>query len=148
MIGGRRMLYGDRGAPVAASGNAPRITSTSRVSPPPVGAERFADDDDPGYAEPSREPIRGSTTPRPQPARDERPAAATSSGERARSGHTIPGGPEKGVALEDAADRSLAYWEERISNSIAEGSSRFPDKDQALVDALRAEMSARDGGGR
>lgn len=145
-LGGRRALYGGPSAGPLVSASRPAQSGAPRLSPPPIDRSRTDDDDDEFTrgAPQRQEPLRGQSTPgRGQPARED-VSAQSSDDDRERSGFTIPGGREKGVAIEEAGDESLSYWEQRITASLDEGTSRYPDKDRALVEALRAELGARE----
>lgn len=63
------------------------------------------------------------------------------------SEHVIPAGNAKGTPLSQATDRDLKYWNDRIAKDLAEGSSRFPDRDRPLGEAIAAELARRAGGG-
>ena len=60
----------------------------------------------------------------------------------------IPGGRNKGLALEDPAvePRDLAYWASRIEEGLAAGTARNADRDRALARAMRIELGRREGG--
>jgi hypothetical protein len=55
----------------------------------------------------------------------------------------VPGGKEKGVSLHEASASTLEYWIDRIGGAIDAGDSRNPQRDTALVHAMRAEMKRR-----
>lgn len=61
-----------------------------------------------------------------------------------RSGLTLPGGPNKGQAVEDASDESLAYWSRRIAGGLDGGTARRGDRE--LYEAMCAEITWRAGG--
>ncbi len=151
MLGGRRALYGEVGstpsAPTTVHAAVPRQASAPRLAPPPVGSAREEEDDIP-FGGPAREPLREQGTPQQQPVRSDAPTSNGGDEERSRSGVTIPGGDERGVAIEDASDRTLEYWEARISKAVADGTSRYPDKDREVARAMRDEIAARAEGGR
>ena len=61
---------------------------------------------------------------------------------------TIPGGQQKGTPIDEADDRSLNYWVDRISKSLAEEpGGRFADRDTQWLEAARAELARRAAGG-
>lgn len=153
MLGGRRMLYG-RELPASSRASAPidvtpRQASIpaqprARLAPPPVGTSHFDENDEPRAAAPMRS---DSTPAQPSPARDSAEPARQEAPERGRSGAVIPGGDERGTPIEEASDRSLEYWERRIAKGLAEGTSRYPDRDESLVAAMRGELEFRANGG-
>lgn len=61
------------------------------------------------------------------------------------SGHTIPGGDERGVPLEKASDGSLRFWERRIDARLQSGETpaRHVASDRKLLEAIRAEFARR-----
>jgi hypothetical protein len=59
---------------------------------------------------------------------------------------TIPGGREKGATLTEASVDSLGWWANTIAGNLEEGKSKYPDRDQAWLDAARAEQARRHGG--
>jgi hypothetical protein len=62
--------------------------------------------------------------------------------------HTIPGGPSKGTALSEADDKSIKYWLDRREKELAgEPDGRFAADNQAWIDAAKAELHRRAGGG-
>ncbi|GMV18397.1 MAG: hypothetical protein AMXMBFR56_66210 [Polyangiaceae bacterium] len=63
------------------------------------------------------------------------------------SEHVIPAGNAKGTPLAQATERDLKYWNDRIARDLAEGTSRFPDRDRPLGEAIAAELARRAGGG-
>jgi len=91
-----------------------------------------------GPAEPTGEAPAPGPTATPPTA-----AAAPATEAPGRSGHVIPGGHSKGVAVEDAADRDLSYWIDRLDRSLADGTSRSKERDTALVKAMSAELTRR-----
>ena len=138
MLGGRRTLYG-HASPAPAALPAPRAmralpaaTRSAGAPPPPVGQTQWDDDDDlpDSYQHGAAEQALRQPTP---PAR----------GEGELSGLLVPGGSEKGSAIEHASDSTLQYWIGRIGTGLDAGESRSPARDQQLVDAMRAEMGAR-----
>lgn len=60
---------------------------------------------------------------------------------------TIPGGQEKGVALSDATTKSITWWLNKMKAQLADGTARFPDRDQDWVDAAEEELARRADGG-
>lgn len=50
------------------------------------------------------------------------------------------------IPVSEADDRDLTYWEGRIAKELDEGTSRYPDRDQRRLDAVRAELALRAGG--
>lgn len=56
---------------------------------------------------------------------------------------TIPGGKEKGFSLADASEATITWWASKMRNSIADGTARFPDRDQEWVDAAEEELARR-----
>lgn len=155
-LGGRRALFGGGSpapAPAMITARAVQPSSAPRLAPPPVGHARFDDDDrdDDEYTrgapqrDRQREPIRSEPTPnRSQPAREQ--ADANDAPDRGASGFEIPGGRNKGQPIEDASDNDLEFWRDRISQRFDAGEvdPRFADKDKALLDAIKAELDARD----
>lgn len=126
-----RSLY-STGAPVT------HATQPVRLSPPPVGSVP-ADDEDDGYAD-----DRGGVPPQ-QEQREASPSQAQPS--TTASGHLIPGGNSKGTPIEDASDRDLEYWSNRIAGDLAEGKSRNPSRDAPLQKAMADELAKRQGAG-
>lgn len=51
------------------------------------------------------------------------------------------------IPVAEADDRDLTYWEGRIAKELDEGTSRYPDRDQRRLEAVRAEIALRAGGG-
>ena len=61
---------------------------------------------------------------------------------------TIPGRQQKRTPIDEADDRSLNYWVDRISKSLAEDpGGRFADRDTQWLEAARAELARRAAGG-
>ncbi len=50
------------------------------------------------------------------------------------------------IPVTEADDRDLTYWEGRIAKELDEGTSRYPDRDQKRLEAVRAELAHRAGG--
>lgn len=151
MLGGRRALYGgerdSRALPAPRAVQA--LPATQRLAPPPVGSVPFDDDDDLPDSWKQAPQARAEAAPRDvsaQQAEQQAPAQTQAKPAAAGrvSGFTIPGGKEKGVALEAASDESLQWWSKRIATNLDSGESRFPDKDQRLLDALHGEIDARE----
>lgn len=146
MLGGRRTLYGNAPAAPAAlpAPRAMRALPAAAKSvgspPPPVGQSAWDEDDDlpESYQQaPSQQEPR-QATPAAQRRQDSGGAE-----EGQLSGFTVPGGSEKGTPIEHASDSTLQYWAGRIAKALDAGESRSADRDQRLVDAMRAEMEAR-----
>ncbi len=49
------------------------------------------------------------------------------------------------VRVTDAADKDLTYWTGRISQTLEDGDSRYPERDGAILAAMRAEIARRNG---
>jgi hypothetical protein len=97
----------------------------------------------PVHALPARDvqaPAPMASAPIASAPRDATPQAATAP---ARSGFTVPGGPEQGRPIEDASDGTLAYWVRRIGESLNTGTARNPERDRQLVAAMDHELTAR-----
>ena len=145
MLGANAALYGQ-------SANAPAALPqhSAGYAPPPVGQSREPFYDDEGdfveaEVEPEPQPRREAAQPQQQATQ-----AATQqapAGDVPRSGVTIPGGPEKGVAIEEASVKSIEYWAERIAKSLEDGSARYPESDQKKLDAMDRELVRRREGG-
>ena len=136
-LGGQRALYGrPSNAPLTDPTPAP-----ARLAPPPVGTTVADDDDDfpESYREAAGEPAA--------PARNTQAQAAEPARQAARSGHVLPGGNSKGTPIEEASDRDLEYWSNRIAGDLAEGKSRNPTRDAPLQKAMAAEFAKRQGAG-
>lgn len=135
-LAGASALYG---APAAhAQHVAPMLP---RSAPPPVGSVPADDDDDlpdSWQQAPARTEQRQAQSEPVQQQAQARPAASGRV-----SGFKIPGGKEKDVALEAASDEALQWWSKRISTNLDSGESRYPDRDQKLLDALHGEIDAR-----
>jgi hypothetical protein len=143
MLASSRALYGD--AAIARASAVPQF----RPAPAPALGRGQLDDDDEGAPSPAAETaLEAQPAPAaapaeaapPQPteaAHDEKPRAATA------SGFLVPGGHFGGKPIEEADDRSLTYWAGRLEEALANGTARHPDKDRALVEAMRAELQAR-----
>lgn len=135
-LAGASALYG---APAAhAQHVAPMLP---RSAPPPVGSVPADDDDDlpdSWQQAPARTEQRQAQS---EPAQQQAQARPAASGRV--SGFKIPGGKEKDVALEAASDEALQWWSKRISTNLDSGESRYPDRDQKLLDALHGEIDAR-----
>lgn len=150
MLGGRRALYGDDGhaglpAPRAVQA-LPATTKVGGTPPPPVGQSHQWDDDDDLPESWNQAPARAEQRQAaPQQTRQREPGDDdVEPPQRERvSGFTIPGGREKGTPIEDASDDSVQWWANRIAENLDAGEARYPDKDQRLLDALRAELEAR-----
>lgn len=138
MLGANAALYGQ-------SPNAPAALPqhSAGYAPPPVGQSRepFYDDES-DFVEAEIEPEPQSAHQPQQQATQQAPA-----GDVPRSGVTIPGGPEKGVAIEEASVKSIEYWAERIAKSLEDGSARYPESDQKKLDAMDRELVRRREGG-
>lgn len=64
------------------------------------------------------------------------------------SAFVIPGGRSKDTPIGEAADKDLEYWIGRISGDLEQNpEKRFADRDRAWLDAARAELAQRGGGG-
>ncbi len=163
MLAGARALYGDT-APRRLPAPAPV------VSAPPL-REELEDDDIAPEPEPAEaEQVSRASTSSASPAaagptelprgRDTAPAAFRSeqpdepppaddshAAEREPSGSVIPGGRHKGQAIEDADDRDLAYWADRIEGDLEAGRTKpsFRERDEKLVAAIRREQAWRAG---
>jgi len=145
MLGANAALYGQ--AP-----NAPAALPqhSAGYAPPPVGQSRepFYDDEDGGFVEaeiePEPQPRREAAQPAQQP---QQQATQAPGGDVPRSGVTIPGGREKGVAIEEASVESIEYWAERIAKGLEDGSARYPEADQKRLDAMDRELIRRREGG-
>jgi hypothetical protein len=140
-LSGQKGLYGR--SPVG--GLSEPVPAPARLAaPPPVGR---GTDDSGEYAfdtsTPS-EPAQQQT--QQQPKTEAKPAQPTQSGGHASSGFKIPGGKAKGTPLEDAEDRDLEYWAERIGKELNAGTSRDEERDGALHAALVAELQGRKDG--
>lgn len=152
MLGGRRALYGgerDSGRALPAPRSVQALPAPQRQAPPPVGSVAADDDDDlpdswqQAPAQPARAEQRQA---QPQASRQRDPGdddGAEPPHREQRSGVVIPGGNNKGTPIEDASDRDLQFWVGRISTSLDAGESRNATRDQAMVDAMRAELEAR-----
>lgn len=68
----------------------------------------------------------------------------TADAPRAASGFTIPGGRAKDTPLESAEQKDLTYWLTRIDRDLADDTSKFPNRDAELAEAIRAELARRD----
>lgn len=128
-LGGTTALYGGGHAQV------PQL-----MGPPPVGS---VDDDDDGYDYDTGEVL---DTAGEQVSQKPASSAQPRQPQGEASGFKIPGGNAKGTLLENAADRDLAYWHNRIGKDLNEGTSRDADRDRDLWDALGAEINRRAGG--
>lgn len=145
-LGGRRSLYGN-GAAVGAP-------APARLAPPPPVGSTYVQDDDESpaeYHETTAEPQQYEQ-PRAQPAetraapeqqRSEHSAGADPS---KRAGYKMPFGRSKDKAIEDADKGDLEWMATTIAGKIADGSSRYPDKDGQFVKAMHAEIAKRGGG--
>ena len=134
MLGGMLALFGP---PVQEQ--APRMLApvpTVHALPPASNIPDAEVDDDAPH---EQDPAPAATPHEPTPA-----SAPTS-----RSGFQIPGGRNKGAAIEDADDRDLSYWAGRISEDLDAGKTKpaFRERDEALARAIRAEQGRRAGGG-
>lgn len=58
----------------------------------------------------------------------------------------IPGGHAKGTPLEEATDKDLRYWADRIGRDLDAGESRDEGRDRPLHQAMVAELAKREGG--
>lgn len=117
----------------------PQAPPTPRRLPaPPVGASRDDDDD---FDPPQQ--TRQASPPPSEP----RSKTATGGGDAAQSGFQVPGGRDKGKDLVDADDSSLTYWSKRIGDGLDAGTSKYADRDRALLVAMRLEIARRDGSG-
>lgn len=139
-LGGARSLYGNRHS--APPAQLPAPASAPRLAPPPPIGSTAADEDDGGYYD------QGDTSEPVATAADgggDRPSEPPDAGapEPQLSGHTIPGGKNKGAPIEDADDRDLNYWIGAFEKSINDGSSRNPAKDRERLAAFRAEIQRR-----
>lgn len=138
VLGAQRSLYG---APASLAAPVP-----VELRRPPAVPDADWDEDDVEPARRSAKTVGGPRVPSEEPRREPAPPPASASGatsERAVSGFVIPGGHEEGVPVEDASDRTLAYWVAHISRKLDAGEARYPEKDAALVDAMIAVQSAR-----
>jgi len=104
--------------------------------PPPLAARAtpvIVDDDDPGLDE------------APPPRREIPAESKSSSDDRQATGDwTIPGGPEKGVPLEEAKEKTLTWWIDKIESNLAEKpNSRYAVRDGQLLAAMQAEVERR-----
>lgn len=115
----------------------PSPPTPRRLPAPPVGATR---DDEEDFDPPALTRQAPPSEPR------QRAQPSTSGGGVAQSGFNVPGGRDKGKDLVDADDSSLAFWSKRIGDNLAAGTSKYPDKDRALLGAMQAEIARRSGG--
>jgi len=126
-------LYGQ---PQAFPAPAPQ-PALSTHTPPPVGS--VPPDED--YIDVEPEPPRQPRQAPPQQARAPQQSGPAST-------HTIPGGPKKGTPLVEASDEDLDYWSRRIGEAVENPEkAQWRDQNQALLDAMLAEMDARKAGG-
>lgn len=136
MLGGVRALYGHGANPVPSGPALPGPTP-----PPPVGTVRDLDDAPPAEKLP----------PARQPApRDAAPSSPTSApaGTPADSGDfMIEFGKNKGKRLRDLSARQLEWYRDTFEQNIADpDKARFVDKNSEALQAVLAEMAARDDG--
>jgi hypothetical protein len=141
-----------RGAAAMFGESAARRLAAAPIAPAlPPASDFTADGEVIDEFEP--EPAAAAPEPTPAPA----PQAATSAAPASpapetapptgpRSGLVIPGGRSKGTAIEDADDRDLTYWADRLEQGLADGSARDAARDEALARAMRAEQARRDEG--
>ncbi len=136
MLGGVRALFGP-----------PVEETVRRLLPPPAPVHALPPATDTGGV--SDAPIVEAAAPSAAsaPPVESASAPAATAPRPACSGFTIPGGRSKGTLLEDAEDRDLTYWTDRIAGDLAQGRGKpqYAERDQALVDAMRAELARREG---
>jgi hypothetical protein len=138
-----------RASPVAGPHVPPPATAPAQGAPPPYGppSGQGSRGAPPQYAPP---PDAGQTQRgpgAPQAGRQESMpygGAPAPAGKPRRSGLVLPGGPNKGQAVEDASDESLAYWSKRIAGGLDAGTARRGDRE--LYEAMCAEIEWRVGG--
>lgn len=148
MFGANTALYGSEARLETHHHNTPRH------APPPVAsrAEPLDDDFDDDAIDVDPEPRRDAPpAPRQQAAAPaqgapSQPVQGQAPAPVSYSGLTVPGGQEKGLPIEEASDKTLDYWANRIADSLDNGNSKYPDKDQKWLTAAQAEMARRNGG--
>jgi hypothetical protein len=139
MLGGSRALFGPA-APAAAP------TQRQLKTPPPVSATPAARHDDCGPGDYIDAPLppasdEGVIDAHGEPAQQARPPSN-------RGGSfAIPGGREKGTALAEASDSTLEWWRNKIATDLDNGTTKeqFRAKDEALLEAMEAELARRQG---
>lgn len=116
---------------------APEAPARPRVSPPPpVGSVEDPWDDESGV-------VDAAVVDDASPASS--PKSSASRSRRSANGHVIPGGKAKGTPLAEAEDRDLTYWHKRIGEELEAGTSKFPERDEDLFEALDDELRRRRG---
>lgn len=146
-LGGRQSLYGSASTPAPRALEAP--PPAPRLAPPPPVGSVPADEDDDLPESWGGAPARAQR----QPERTQEPARQREPGDddehveppqrQRASGLTIPGGREKGTPIEEASESTLQWWATKIAENLDAGDSRYPDRDQRLLDAMRTELEAR-----
>ena len=156
MLGGAQALFGPQPEPaqpapmaLPAMPQAPSLPMPhlAALAPPPVHTTTADDDDfDSSHMVPSPPPQAQSapqtapaapTTAVPQP-------ASNGGAKREPSGVDMKFGKSKGVAIEDAADKDLAWYTEAIAKSVEDPEkSRFRASNEKTLAACRAELAWR-----
>lgn len=144
-LSGQASLYGRQLPP--AQGPA----TLGALPPPPVGTNRIDEEDAPAFIPTSRE--RKSDPPPAGEAKPEKRSTrkAESQGQAAgaeRSGHKMPFGRSKDVAIEDAPLQDIEWMANTIGEKLDSGESRYPDKDEVFHKALIDEIARREGTGK
>lgn len=153
-LGAHAALFGDERAPRFAL---PAAAPVRQLPQTTDDGEILDDPPDAIIDEPQRANADAAPQPEPQQQQASEPQGASSGPAvpdaelvpdepTARSGHVIPGGRAKGTPIEDADDRDLRYWADRIAQALEDGTGRpeFRERDETLVRAMRAEMARRD----
>lgn len=135
-LSGTRSLYGR--SPQGSLADPP--SSLPRLAPPPVGTT-VADEDDLGHGETTPSALEQSPERRDPPSEER--GAAKPAQSRSAGGHTLPFGDEKGTPVTDASDGALTKMAGYLRKQIDGGTSRFPDKDKSLLQAIEAEIDTR-----
>lgn len=137
MLGASEALYG--GSPQQAANGPATSAPPARPGvspPPPVGTVDDSWDEESGV-------VDAAVVDDASPASS--PKSSASHSRRSANGHVIPGGKAKGTPLAEAEDRDLTYWHKRIGEELEAGTSKFPERDEDLFEALDDELRRRRG---
>lgn len=129
MLGAGAALFGAPSTPSVAEA----ALRTKATPPPPVGAVVDAWDDDSGVTE------------APETKAEAGPGPRSHESHQTQAAFVIPGGRAKGTPLSKADERDLTYWHKRIGEELEAGTSKFPERDEDLFEALDDELRRRRG---
>ena len=137
MLGAGAALFGSAAQPSAPeTAAAPARPPVS--PPPPVGSVEEPWDDESGVVDvPAEDPA--------PPAAEQTETARKAPRKSGGRAPVIPGGKAKGTPLAEAEERDLTYWHKRIGEELEAGTAKYPERDEALFQALDAELRRRRG---